>query len=288
PRDYFQPIQNNQVTARERLFGNTSVNIQQNVVDTEPASRKIALVKPELRGACDSELINRFTQQNQMEYFDADYSEEIVKNLEKPDIYSIPRGNLDLEPEIDLNDDERLIKEKRIMEIKKMIALQTLQQMNLDDTNQRQNKKNIYSNQADSREYEIEVSYEKEKKAREHLLELRQELAEQIKEKSRQIAFNSSASKATKSLSNNSIDILDNDTSRQIELLQTPKSKDFYNVENYYEYFEEDQEKKTYDHKTYYSVESIYKNELINSTPTMPSQLSQYMSSDSILNAKNY
>jgi hypothetical protein len=28
-------------------------------------------------------MINRFTQQNQMEYFDADYCEEIVKNVEK-------------------------------------------------------------------------------------------------------------------------------------------------------------------------------------------------------------
>jgi hypothetical protein len=28
-----------------------------------------------------SELIQRFTQQNQMEYFDADYSEEIAKNV---------------------------------------------------------------------------------------------------------------------------------------------------------------------------------------------------------------
>ena len=26
-------------------------------------------------------MINRFTQQNQMEYFDADYCEEIVKNV---------------------------------------------------------------------------------------------------------------------------------------------------------------------------------------------------------------
>lgn len=74
-----------------------------------------------------------------------------------------------MEPEIDLNDDERLIKEKRIMEIKKMIALQTLQQMNLDDNNHRQSKANVYSNPIESREYEIEVCYEKEKKAREHV-----------------------------------------------------------------------------------------------------------------------
>lgn len=50
-----------------------------------------------------------------------------------------------------------------------MIALQTLQQMNLDDTSQRQNKTNVNSNQSDSIDYEIEVSYEKEKKAREHV-----------------------------------------------------------------------------------------------------------------------
>ena len=39
------------------------------------------MVKPELRGSCENELIQRFTQQNQMEYFDADYSEEIFKNV---------------------------------------------------------------------------------------------------------------------------------------------------------------------------------------------------------------
>lgn len=67
--------------------------------------------------------------------------------------------------------------------------------------------------------------------------------------------------------------------SRPLELLQTPKSKDYFNVENYYEYFEED--KNNFEHKTYYSVESIYKNELINSTPTLPSQLSHSKASGS-------
>ncbi|CAF0760532.1 unnamed protein product [Brachionus calyciflorus] len=296
-REYFQPIQNNNQTARERLFGNMSHQQSIGSIEVDQVNnRKIAMVKPELRGSCDNDLISRFTQQNQMEYFDADYSEEIIKNLDKPDVYSIPRGNIDIEPEIDLNDDERQLKEKRLVDIKKMIALQTFQQMNLDDVNQNsvqkhQNRSNMYLNSSNNliennRDYEIEVNYEKEKKAREHLLELRHELAEQIKEKTRQAALNSSTSKAINSLSNNSIDILDNnDVSKPVELLQTPNSKNYFNQENYYEYFEED-EKKTYEQKTYHSVESVYKNDLINSTPTLPSQFKNFFVSASILNAK--
>ena len=74
------------------------------------------------------------------------------------------------------------------------------------------------------------------------------------------------------------------DLSHPFELLQTPKSKDYFNVDNYYEYFED--EKNNFEHKMYYSVESIYKNELINSTPTMPTQLSHSKAPGS--NAKNY
>jgi hypothetical protein len=83
-----------QQTAKERLFGSVNSNSlynqqqqqqhhqqQYDISDQMNNSRKIAMVKPELRGSCENELIQRFTQQNQMEYFDADYSEEIFKNV---------------------------------------------------------------------------------------------------------------------------------------------------------------------------------------------------------------
>jgi hypothetical protein len=82
-----QPNQSNQ-SARERLFGQQ--HLQQNLAAAQAAAdlaeqmnnnRKVALVKPELRETCENDMINRFTQQNQMEYFDTDYCEEIVKNV---------------------------------------------------------------------------------------------------------------------------------------------------------------------------------------------------------------
>lgn len=49
-------------------------------------------------------------------------------------MFSIPRGNIDIEPEIELTDEEKKAKERKVLEIKKMIALQSLQQMNLNDS----------------------------------------------------------------------------------------------------------------------------------------------------------
>ena len=123
-----------------------------------------------------------------MEYFDGDYSEEIVKNvyiqikleillkiliikfkqIQKPDVYLIPRGNLDIEPEIELTEEEQRAKEKRMIEIKKMIALQSLQQLGLDDQMQNTNMNINYSNY-NNMNSSTELNYEKEKKAREHV-----------------------------------------------------------------------------------------------------------------------
>lgn len=193
----FTNVSKNQQSARERLFGNNQnygyVNQSnqqqqtQNSMESElHNNRKIAMVKPELRTS-ENELIQRFTQQNQMEYFDADYSEIINKNIQKPDVYSIPnRGNLEIEPEVELTEDEQRAKEKRMLEIKKMIALQSLQQV--DDANTLNSTYTFGNKQNNQSNYSDMVNFDREKKAREQLIELRHELAEQIKEKTRQNA----------------------------------------------------------------------------------------------------
>lgn len=47
--------------------------------------------------------------------------------IQKPDVYSIPRGNIEMEPESELSEEERRAKERKVLEIKKMIALQSMQ-----------------------------------------------------------------------------------------------------------------------------------------------------------------
>ena len=131
--------------------------------------------------------------------------------MSKPEIFTIPtRGHLDLEPEIELSDEEQRAKEKRMLEIKKMIALQSLQQ--IDDLNNLNSTYNFYGKQnTQNTSNYLELNFEKEKKAREQvntirlaikiwkrffmktvsclkLIDLRHELAEQIKEKSRHTA----------------------------------------------------------------------------------------------------
>jgi hypothetical protein len=217
-----QPNQSNQ-SARERLFGQQ--HLQQNLAAAQAAAdlaeqmnnnRKVALVKPELRETCENDMINRFTQQNQMEYFDTDYCEEIVKNQSKikcqqPEVFSIPRGNLDLEPEVALTEDERRAKEKRMIEIKKMVALQSLQQFSDDQASNHvqmtnaPNYNNYMSSNYHQQQYHDQIDFQKEKKARERLLDLNHELAEQIKEKTRQHAF-SGSNGASSSMSPSSIE----------------------------------------------------------------------------------
>ncbi len=80
-----------QQTAKERLLGSVNSNSlynqqqhhqqQYDISDQINNSRKIAMVKPELHSSCENELIQIFTQKNHIEYFDADYSEEIFKNV---------------------------------------------------------------------------------------------------------------------------------------------------------------------------------------------------------------
>jgi hypothetical protein len=73
---------------------------------------------------------------------------------------------LDLEPDIELSEEERKAKEKRMNEIKKMIALQSLQQLNIDDTQ----VNNHHSNYNSFQPYSAEMNFEKEKKAREQVI----------------------------------------------------------------------------------------------------------------------
>ena len=86
--------------------------------------------------------------------------------MQKPDIYTIPRGNLDLEPEAELTEEELRAKEKRLLEIKKMIALQSLQQIFIDDINNYSG--NYYkANQANNNYGDLLL--EKEKRSREQV-----------------------------------------------------------------------------------------------------------------------
>ena len=71
---------------------------------------------------------------------------------------------MDLEPDIELSEEERKAKEKRMNEIKKMIALQSLQQLNIDDAQV------SYSNYNSFQPYGAELNFEKEKKAREQVI----------------------------------------------------------------------------------------------------------------------
>ena len=110
--------------------------------------------------------------------------------IQKPDIFSIPRGNLDLEPDVELTEEEKRLKEKRMHDLKKMIAIQSLQNLNVDESvatsaanaaasnnqyitvanTQRQVNGNNNNNNATSYHYaEKDFNFEKEKKAREQV-----------------------------------------------------------------------------------------------------------------------
>lgn len=88
--------------------------------------------------------------------------------IQKPDVYTIPRGNLELEPEANLTEEEQRAKEKRMLEIKKMIALQSLQQIFIDDIN---NYGSNYFKPNPNSNYG-EVMLEKEKRSREQVIPL--------------------------------------------------------------------------------------------------------------------
>lgn len=111
-----------------------------------------------------------------MEYFDADYSEIINKNISKPEVFSIPkRQSFDIEPDVELTEEELRAKEKRMLEIKKMIALQSLQHQ-ADDSNSLNSTYNYASgkqqqqmNGTSSNYGSDSASFEREKKAREQV-----------------------------------------------------------------------------------------------------------------------
>ena len=88
----------------------------------------------------------------------------------------IPRGQLDIEPDVELSEEEQRAKEKRMIEIKKMIAIQNLQQLGLEDQQQQQNNYSLsgngnYANYTNNNSinFSNDLTYEKEKKAHEHV-----------------------------------------------------------------------------------------------------------------------
>jgi hypothetical protein len=77
---------------------------------------------------------------------------------------------LDVEPEVELSEEERHMKEKRMNEIKKMIAIQSMQNLNIDETSATNNQaqQQNYNHQQQNSNY-FDANYEKEKKAREQV-----------------------------------------------------------------------------------------------------------------------
>ena len=82
-------------------------------------------------------------------------------------MFAIPkRQNLDIEPETELSDEELRAKEKRMLEIKKMIALQSLQHHQIDEATSLNSAHNYGGGkQANG----AETHFEREKKAREQV-----------------------------------------------------------------------------------------------------------------------
>lgn len=97
---------------------------------------------------------------------------------------------MDIEPETELSEEEKRAKEKKVMEIKKMIALQSLQPMMMMNTNGGGGGDAVYSNGSSAgssdlfgyyghtngnssnghqNNYLSEYSYEREKRAREQV-----------------------------------------------------------------------------------------------------------------------
>ena len=74
---------------------------------------------------------------------------------------------MDLEPEVELTEEELRAKEKRMLEIKKMIALQSLQQIFIDDINNYNG--NYFKTNQGSNNY-ADLYLEKEKRAREQVI----------------------------------------------------------------------------------------------------------------------
>jgi hypothetical protein len=80
---------------------------------------------------------------------------------------------LDIEPELKLTEEERRAKEKRMNEIKKMIALQSLQQFSEDPHVTSNHSNSNYGNYMGSTyQHHEQIDFQKEKKARERVKKL--------------------------------------------------------------------------------------------------------------------
>ncbi len=91
------------------------------------------------------------------------YNDEIEKRISKPDIVHIPERYIELEPEKPLTEYERMEKEKRVSEIKKVIARQSLQDFQINEQYNHYNKA-TYNNY-----YDYHSKFEQEKRAREQV-----------------------------------------------------------------------------------------------------------------------
>ena len=77
----------------------------------------------------------------------------------------IPKGNYDLEPDVELSEEERKAKIRKMIEIKKMVAIQSLQQ--LEEYSSSQNGTSTH-NMFNGNNFKA-IDIEKEKKVREQV-----------------------------------------------------------------------------------------------------------------------
>lgn len=195
PNEYFKPIvqtqtgpasttsnsssntvssssQQMQQSARARLFGGNLPPQAPSIHQSHLQMSHDNLVEQNYRKVASTSSNGDILQ----EYFNEDYSEEIDKTIQKPEVYQIPRGTMDIEPDEELTEEERKQKEKRVNDIKKMIAIQSLQshvdesQASANDSytvNANQSHQQYYSTAAGADKQDF--NFEKEKKAREHV-----------------------------------------------------------------------------------------------------------------------
>jgi hypothetical protein len=88
------------------------------------------------------------------------YSDDIEKRIGKPDVVHIPERYVP-EPEKHLNHYEQIEKEKRMNEIKKVVAAQGVQDFHINESNSYANKR--------LHNYDYHTKFEEEKRAREQV-----------------------------------------------------------------------------------------------------------------------
>lgn len=103
-----------------------------------------------------------------MEYFD-NYDEQLEKKIVKPDVMLIPERYYEPESDKEISEEEKYLKEKRVQEMKKVLAAQSLQDFNLADKQETSFIKPPNNNSLIDNNYDLQMKYEQEKQAREHV-----------------------------------------------------------------------------------------------------------------------